>query len=46
MLLSDFVLSSDAFDSSCDLRLIIEVGQLVQPWVIFLQVPYNTDHIT
>src|SRR6266581_7428799 len=33
-------------DSGCDLRLIIEVGQFVQPWSVCLQVPYNiTDHI-
>jgi hypothetical protein len=38
--------SSDALDSGGDLRLSIEMGQLVQPWSICLQVPYHiTDHI-
>jgi hypothetical protein len=38
--------SSDALDNGCDLRLIIEMGQRVQPWSIFFQVPYNIiDHI-
>src|SRR4029450_6076227 len=36
--------SSDALDSGGDLRLSIEMGQLVQPWSICLQVPYHITH--
>jgi len=36
--------SRNALDSGCDLRRLIEMGQLVQPWSVCVAVPYNLAH--